>query len=71
MDLDKLEQKRQQLESSVEKLRARLKHWQTWEAEYEFLKEEVSSSTDKSSDEDLFKIATSYEGDLIDATGRA
>lgn len=41
MDLLSLEQQRQALELNLEKLRQSLKHWQTWEAEYEGLKEEI------------------------------
>ncbi|KAF2197424.1 hypothetical protein GQ43DRAFT_444272 [Delitschia confertaspora ATCC 74209] len=36
-----LERHRQQLEDNVSKLRQALKHWQTWEIEYETLKEEI------------------------------
>lgn len=36
-----LERHRKQLEDNVEKLRASLRHWQLWEAEYEGLKEEI------------------------------
>lgn len=41
MDLLTLEQQRQALELNLQKLRQTLKLWQTWEAEYEGLKEEV------------------------------
>ena len=36
-----LERQRSQLEKNVADLRKSLKHWQTWEAEYEGLKEEI------------------------------
>ena len=36
-----LETHRRRLEDNVEKLRKSLQHWQTWEAEYEGLKEEI------------------------------
>jgi unconventional prefoldin RPB5 interactor 1 len=39
-----LERHRQLLEENIEKLRKLLRHWQTWEAEYEGLKEEILSS---------------------------
>lgn len=39
--LDDVERSRLQLEESVAKLRKSLLYWQTWEAEYEGLKEEV------------------------------
>ena len=36
-----LEKYRLQLEQNVAKLRASLHHWQTWEIEYEGMKEEI------------------------------
>ena len=36
-----LERRRLQLEANVDELRKLLQHWQTWEAEYEGLKEEI------------------------------
>ena len=36
-----LERYRLQLEQNVTKLRASLRHWQTWEIEYEGMKEEI------------------------------
>ena len=36
-----LERRRKQLEDAVAHLRKSLQHWQTWEAEYEGLKEEI------------------------------
>jgi len=38
---DDVERCRLQLEISVAKLRKSLRYWQTWEAEYEGLKEEI------------------------------
>ena len=37
-----LERQRTQLEKNVADLHKSLKHWQTWEAEYEGLKEEIA-----------------------------
>lgn len=36
-----LEKYRLQLEQHIAKLRASLRHWQTWEIEYEGMKEEI------------------------------
>lgn len=36
-----VERQHVQLEENIKKLRASLQHWQTWEIEYEGLKEEV------------------------------
>lgn len=40
-NLSAVENLRRELEESLTKLRASLRYWQTWEAEYEGLKEEV------------------------------
>lgn len=37
-----LERHRLQLEENISKLKKSLQYWQTWEAEYEGLKEEIS-----------------------------
>lgn len=41
------ERHRLQLEENVSKLQKSLQYWQTWEAEYEGLKEEISQLGDK------------------------
>ena len=38
-----LERQRRRLEENVQQLRKSLQHWQLWEAEYEGLKEEIST----------------------------
>ena len=48
-----LERYRLQLEENVEKLRASLHHWQTWEIEYEGMKEEILELGDVHSCSDL------------------
>lgn len=48
-----LERLRLQLEENVAKLQAALKHWQTWEAEYEGLKEEIQQLPNNAGDADL------------------
>lgn len=40
--LSDLERRREELEKTITNLRKSLQHWQTWEAEYEGLKEEIS-----------------------------
>ena len=62
MDLLRLEQQRQALEQNLHKLRASLKYWQTFEAEYEGFKEEIQSSTDSL---DFAGISKSYQGELV------
>ena len=47
-----LELIRQRLEMSMAKLRQSIRHWQTWEAEYEGLKEDlIALSDDADADE--------------------
>ena len=41
-----LERHRLRLEENVSKLRKSLQHWQTWEAEYEGMKEEIEGLDD-------------------------
>jgi len=65
MDLLKLEQQRQALETNLQKLRQTLKHWQLWEAEYEGLKEEILSAEDDLDAAGFTRIAHTYGGDLV------
>ena len=51
-----LERQRQQLEQNVEKLQRALQHWQTWDAEYEALKEELTNAGDAANLERLVRI---------------
>ena len=48
-----LERYRLQLEDNIKKLRASLHHWQTWEIEYEGMKEEILELGDVHSCSDL------------------
>ena len=54
-----LERYRLQLEQNVAKLRASLRHWQTWEIEYEGMKEEILELGDVHSCYDLVYQITS------------
>jgi len=65
MDLLELEQQREALENSLQKLKQTLKHWQQWEAEYEGLKEEILSGGDELTASQLSDIAKSYDGELV------
>ncbi|TVY89608.1 hypothetical protein LAWI1_G005259 [Lachnellula willkommii] len=60
-----LERHRQLLEENIEKLRKSLRHWQTWEAEYEGLKEEILARQPPPSQEQLIELARNYEGELV------
>ncbi|TKA83023.1 hypothetical protein B0A55_00824 [Friedmanniomyces simplex] len=64
-DLAGLEQQRQALEDSLQKLRQGLKYWQTYEAECEGLKEEILDAPPPLNDAKLIEIAKSYDGELV------
>lgn len=78
MELTEIEQQRQKLEENVQKLRQSLRNWQTWEAEYEGLKEElVATGPEELTAEAVAEICNSYGGELVtqkeilDLTGQA
>lgn len=48
-----LERLRMRLEENAAKLRKSLQHWQTWEAEYEGLKEDLTALPDDADQEDI------------------
>ena len=48
-----LERYRSQLEDNVAKLRASLRHWQTWEFEYEGMQEEIGKLGPKDTSTEL------------------
>lgn len=60
-----LERHRQLLEENIEKLRKSLRHWQTWEAEYEGLKEEILAADPTPNRQQLVTLAHGYEADLV------
>ncbi|PTB68250.1 hypothetical protein BBK36DRAFT_1114045 [Trichoderma citrinoviride] len=57
-----LEKHRLRLEETVSSLRKALQHWQTWDAEYEALKEEVEAV---SAAEELHRIHAGFDGELL------
>ncbi|KAI5199625.1 hypothetical protein E4T39_06150 [Aureobasidium subglaciale] len=64
-DFDQLEIRRLQLEENVAKLRKSLQHWRTWDAEYEGLKEELSSGVNVQSEKDCTRISEKFGGELV------
>ncbi|KAM4058521.1 prefoldin subunit [Hirsutella rhossiliensis] len=62
-----LERHRLQLEDNIKQLRKALQHWQTWDAEYEALKEEVDAAPESPDSEapELHRIHSEYEGELL------
>ncbi|KAF4967314.1 hypothetical protein FSARC_5144 [Fusarium sarcochroum] len=59
-----LEQQQKQLEDDISKLQNALRHWQTWDAEYEMLKEEVAAVC-KTGETELNTIHAGFEGELL------
>ena len=60
-----LEKRRRQLEQNLQELQGLLRHWQTWEAEYEGLKEEIEILGDDSPLKELEAVTSTYEGTLL------
>ena len=60
-----LERHRQLLEANIEKLRKSLQHWQSWEAEYEGLKEEILALGRSPTYEQLVAVGTDLDGGLV------
>ncbi|CAI6081147.1 unnamed protein product [Clonostachys chloroleuca] len=58
-----LERHRILLQDKILELRKALQHWQTWDAEYEGLKEEVTAAGP--SPDDLERIQTGFDGELV------
>ncbi|CAG9989853.1 unnamed protein product [Clonostachys byssicola] len=58
-----LERHRILLQDKIIELRKALQHWQTWDAEYEGLKEEVTAAGP--SPDELERIQTDYDGELV------
>ncbi|KAL6904605.1 Prefoldin subunit domain-containing protein [Trichoderma evansii] len=63
-----LEKHRLQLEDNVNKLQKALQHWQTWDAEYEGLKEEVEEVAAADEAKELQRIHGEFDGELLSRT---
>ncbi|KAF5017766.1 hypothetical protein F66182_10273 [Fusarium sp. NRRL 66182] len=63
-DTPGLERQQAQLEDDINKLQNALRHWQTWDAEYEMLKEEVVAVC-TSGETELKTIHAGFEGELL------
>lgn len=65
--LDDVEKHRLLLEDNMNQLRKALQHWQTWDAEYEALKEEVEAIPDEQAHEHehLREVHDTFEGELL------
>ncbi|KAI9779426.1 MAG: hypothetical protein M1839_007391 [Geoglossum umbratile] len=60
-----LERHRLRLEENVSELQKALKYWQTWEAEYEGLKEEILAFQGDPRPEDLITIGRDFGGTVV------
>ena len=64
--LAEVERQRKELEVNISKLRKSLQHWQTWEIEYEGLREEIAGLPDGSSTSDVLATARDFGAELVD-----
>ncbi|OAR02509.1 hypothetical protein LLEC1_05453 [Akanthomyces lecanii] len=53
------------LKGKVEEQRKTLQHWQTWDAEYEALKEEVQALAEAPTAEELRRLCAGFSGELL------
>ncbi|KAK8927393.1 hypothetical protein VCV18_003868 [Metarhizium anisopliae] len=60
-----VEKRRLQLEENIGQLKKTLQHWQTWDAEYEALKEEVEAVEEPYTSDDLRHIHDEFDGELL------
>ncbi|KAL7939518.1 Prefoldin subunit domain-containing protein [Trichoderma chlorosporum] len=60
-----LEKHRLRLEDNVNQLQKALQHWQTWDAEYEALKEEVEAVNSADQAGELRRIHAEFDGELL------
>ncbi|KAI9818710.1 MAG: hypothetical protein M1832_004186 [Thelocarpon impressellum] len=60
-----VEQGHLRLEESIDRLRQSLQHWQTWDAEYEGLKEEILAHKSNFSEDGLSTIGRDFGGTLL------
>lgn len=65
MGLFRVERQRTELEENIRKLRKSLQHWQSWEIEYEGLREEIASLPNGSSTNDVLAIARDFRAELV------
>ncbi|KAL7926829.1 Prefoldin subunit domain-containing protein [Trichoderma austrokoningii] len=63
-----LEKHRLRLEDNVSQLQKALQHWQTWDAEYEGLREEVEAVTAADEAKELQRIHGEFDGELLGRT---
>ncbi|KAL9025200.1 MAG: hypothetical protein Q9196_005940 [Gyalolechia fulgens] len=63
--VDEVELQRRKLQENVDKLSKSIKIWQTWEAEYETLREELHNSGNDASSRTIDEIGSQCAGELL------
>ncbi|KAL9094867.1 MAG: hypothetical protein Q9165_002816 [Trypethelium subeluteriae] len=63
--IEVVENKRALLEDNINELEKSLRHWQTWEAEYEGLKEEIQGLSGTPDSEALVRVGQGFGGSLV------
>ncbi|KAL9059839.1 MAG: hypothetical protein Q9162_000909 [Coniocarpon cinnabarinum] len=63
--LDRVESFRLQLEDNIQKLQNSLRQWRTWEAEYDALRDEVSTLPSDASESDIRQLAEDFGGEVV------
>ena len=63
--VDGLERQRQKLQENVDKLHKSIKIWQTWEAEYEGLREELQRLEDSASSQVIDEVGSQCVGEFL------
>ena len=64
-DVEIVERQRILLEDNLAKLTRSLRHWQTWEAEYEGLKEEILALEGEPDSDALLRVGREFGGSLV------
>jgi unconventional prefoldin RPB5 interactor 1 len=67
--LDNLERLRQKLESNMATLKKSLHYWQTWEYEYEGLKEELERPAEEPNIDEMLAIGADLGLEVVDEQG--
>ena len=65
VDMGEVDAGRQRLEQNTSKLQKALEHWQTWQSEYEDLKEEIRALPPHSSRDDIVQLCSELKCSLI------
>ncbi|TKX18353.1 hypothetical protein C1H76_9141 [Elsinoe australis] len=63
--MNAVDRQRVELEANMEKLEKALRHWQTWDEEYEGLKEELQELDDGAGADEINRIAADFGGELL------